>query len=243
MEKEMLMSDIDVLIDSIASAIEYGNWNFSNILYDGYDKINEASKNNSFLVTPLLTRSDIQRYKNESGTYGSYTAIQTSLKQLKARLEIYHRKNPRTFVSPHFKDIKSFIIEEIEKASFIIWIAVAWFTDTEIYNALLSAKNRGINVQVLTLDHKGNKNNGSFILDFKGKIEAKYFPGYETHHENLHHKFCMIDFERTITGSYNWTNNAEKNHEDVVFLYDPVTAVEYANRFIDLKKQSSYLSS
>lgn len=24
----------------------------------------------------------------------------------------------------------------------------------------------------------------------------------------MHHKFCVIDLERVIDGSYNWTNNA-----------------------------------
>jgi len=238
MEKEMINSDINHLLNTVSTAIEDEDSNMSSFIYDNYIRIAEVCKSNYFLNIPLLSLNDILNYEEKGGIRGTYSAIQTSLKQIKSRIEIYIRYNPRTYTKPYFTDIKDSIISEIERASFVIWIAIAWFTDLDIYKALLSAKEQGVNVQILTLNHENNKNrDGSYKLDFRKKIETIYFSGYVVGQENLHHKFCMIDFEMVITGSYNWTISASKNSEDVIFVYDIETAKNYAKKFVDLKKK------
>ena len=51
-----------------------------------------------------------------------------------------------------------------------------------------------------------------------------------------HHKFCVIDNVHTISGSYNWTLNAEhKNDEDATFHFeDYKLASTFTRRFNEI---------
>ncbi|NLL27457.1 MAG: phosphatidylserine synthase, partial [Bacteroidales bacterium] len=53
----------------------------------------------------------------------------------------------------------------------------------------------------------------------------------------MHHKFCVIDNQVVITGSYNWSNNAEfKNDENVTVEYNPEQATSYSLEYKRLTK-------
>ncbi len=48
----------------------------------------------------------------------------------------------------------------------------------------------------------------------------------------VHHKFCIVDDRVVITGSYNWTYNAEnRNWENIVVLEDKETVNDYIQEF------------
>ena len=48
----------------------------------------------------------------------------------------------------------------------------------------------------------------------------------------LHHKFCVIDRETVITGSYNWTYYAEtRNLENIIIFHDPDSVNAYLKEF------------
>ena len=54
----------------------------------------------------------------------------------------------------------------------------------------------------------------------------------------MHNKFCVIDNQLIVTGSYNWTNNAEsQNDENVTIMKDPESATNYSLEFKKLKNQ------
>ena len=57
-----------------------------------------------------------------------------------------------------FDDIQKNIIELIKQAKFTIWIAMAWFTDEEIFSYLVEKKQKGINIQLIINDDDINKN-------------------------------------------------------------------------------------
>lgn len=50
----------------------------------------------------------------------------------------------------------------------------------------------------------------------------------------MHHKFCVIDKSIVITGSYNWTNQAKKNHENIMITEGDL---ELANEFLKIFNQ------
>ena len=60
--------------------------------------------------------------------------------------------------------------------------------------------------------------------------------------ENLmHNKFCIIDERIIITGSYNWTNKANKeNNENIVIIKDDI---ELASQLRDLSVRKKLTSS
>lgn len=48
----------------------------------------------------------------------------------------------------------------------------------------------------------------------------------------MHNKFCVIDNEVVITGSYNWTASAGgRNNESLLIIYDTKVAQEYLAAF------------
>ena len=52
----------------------------------------------------------------------------------------------------------------------------------------------------------------------------------------MHNKFCIIDTHVVITGSYNWSNNAEfKNDENIEISNDFNLAKTYSKEFRRLK--------
>lgn len=191
-----------------------------------YKKIISVLEHNKFYVDGLFYEDIDDSVK---GNEMEFEAIILNLETLRNRLELYEANKTKTLVKPHFSEIKDKIIEQIKEANLCIWIVVAWFTDEDIYNELLKAKDRGINIQIIMINDK------STYLNFKHKIEVHYAPQYMRNRENIHNKFCVFDFRTVITGSFNWTKQAQKNSEDVVIIKNPEIGERYAMRFVELK--------
>lgn len=72
----------------------------------------------------------------------------------------------------------------------------------------------------------------------KEKNIEKFLRIYKDNTSSLmHNKFCVIDLKKVITGSYNWTNKAEYNNENISMIKDRITAEEYANEFKEIKSK------
>ena len=116
---------------------------------------------------------------------------------------------------PAFEDIKKKIVEELNKAINTIYVCVAWFTDDEFRDVLLSKQQSSVDVRVITYRDGINHKHG---VDFKG------IPHIERRTERggiMHRKYCIIDNHVTISGSFNWTDNAsEHNDENIQIVQD-----------------------
>lgn len=53
----------------------------------------------------------------------------------------------------------------------------------------------------------------------------------------MHNKFCIIDLNKVIHGSYNWTSNAQYNNESITITEGREVAKDFANQFIQLRNQ------
>lgn len=52
----------------------------------------------------------------------------------------------------------------------------------------------------------------------------------------MHHKFCIIDLKKVITGSFNWTNKANFNNENISVIEQREQGEAYAQEFLKLIK-------
>jgi len=140
----------------------------------------------------------------------------------------------RVDIDAHFQDIRARILESINCAQFSIWVAMAWFTDKEIGNALLKKHLGGLNVQVVVNDDQTTEKYG---LDFtlKGIEYYKVAPSSPWGKKIMHNKFCVIDLKKVVHGSYNWSNNAQYNNESITIADSRELAEDFANQFIALK--------
>ncbi len=134
----------------------------------------------------------------------------------------------------YFENIRQKLIEEISKAEFDIYVAVAWITDKELWNKLAEKAQNGLMIQVVLVPDEINLNNG---LDFDELTKL----GVQIFWDNHHHKYCVIDRTTLITGSYNWTYaaNERRLRENIIILTDePKVCKDYSAEFRLLLKES-----
>ncbi len=134
-----------------------------------------------------------------------------------------------------FENQQEKILEEIRQAKYVIWVAVAWFTDPVLFNELIEKKKQGINVQIIVDNDAINRNGG---LEYEKYFESYRMPLKGYFDNIVHHKFCLIDFETVIHGSYNWTKKAQYNRETLEVVENRELALKFADEFILLKTRT-----
>ncbi len=127
----------------------------------------------------------------------------------------------------HFEDIQNKILTALDNARVSIRVAMAWFTNETLLNKLMEKYKAGIDVQVAIYDDGVNRKHGVDLSSLPHiKINRGKGGGL------MHDKFCIIDNQVVITGSYNWTNNAEyRNDENVTVENDPDQATRYSEEY------------
>jgi Leucine-rich repeat (LRR) protein len=127
-----------------------------------------------------------------------------------------------------FENIAENIHQEIILAENSIYIAVAWFTNKYLFDALLDRANRGIMVNLIISNDNINENSSIEYERLNIKNSKVYKIG-NGDSELMHHKFCVVDEKLVITGSYNWSYKANNNIENIVIHKDNI---RLANQFI-----------
>ncbi|TAE44439.1 MAG: DUF1669 domain-containing protein [Cytophagales bacterium] len=142
-------------------------------------------------------------------------------------------------IKPYFKDIRRIILQEIDNSKKNIQIAVAWFTNYELFDILCNKLSEGINVELIIVDDEINNRIGGLyfqkFINLGGKL---YYGNDET---PMHHKFCVIDDNVLITGSYNWTYLAENiNSENITVFKGTSDILEgFKTEFLEIKSKLS----
>jgi len=117
-----------------------------------------------------------------------------------------------------YDDPEAVIIKSIDAAEEFIIIAMYTFTGVEIAQAILKARDRGIDIKIY-LDRsqvKAKYNRSRYFV--QNGIEVRI----SSNNYIMHNKFAVIDNEIVITGSYNWTASAgERNDENLMVIDDP----------------------
>lgn len=132
-----------------------------------------------------------------------------------------------------FENIQRQIIEEIRSAKYVIWIAMAWFTDPTLYQELLKKKKEGLSIEIVLDDNTKNRN-AEFNLS---KEFNTYWVSIESLYKNImHDKFCIIDLYTVVHGTFNWTKAANYNKETISIDRNRITAESFADEFMKLKK-------
>lgn len=154
----------------------------------------------------------------------------------------------KVFFSPD-DNVQEKLISFIDQELVSIKIAVFVFTDEQIAQALIRAKNRGVDVQII-IDPSHIKDRYSKIkLLEKNKVPIfEYNPEYlkDKRSNLMHHKFVIFgtpDSEHgsVWTGSFNFTQAATKrNQENAVLIKDYDTVKQFFNHYETLKKRCAY---
>ena len=119
----------------------------------------------------------------------------------------------------YFEKIHKQIEIRLQEANSTIRLAVAWFTDPNLFNLICKKAAEGIEVELIIANHEINQESQINFSELKRNGGNLYWIGTGYKYEALmHNKFCIIDNRVLITGSYNWTKKAKSNHESITVI-------------------------
>jgi phosphatidylserine/phosphatidylglycerophosphate/cardiolipin synthase-like enzyme len=126
-------------------------------------------------------------------------------------------ESPTTSPSRWFTDL----IAAIDAATTSIEILTNAWTRTEVSDAIVAARARGVTVRALV--------DNTYVDD--APAQALLAAGIEVRAENIHHKVMIIDGTRVIMGSANWSQNSWSNNETSLWADDPAIATSFHAEF------------
>ena len=140
---------------------------------------------------------------------------------------ITDKAHSHVFFSPG-TECKNAIIHNIKQAQETVEICVFTISDNDIARQILASHKKGIHIKVITDDNKIN-DVGSDILEM---YDAGIPVRVDGTRSLMHNKFCIIDKQIIITGSYNWTNSAaDRNFENILINNDFKVVKSYQQEF------------
>lgn len=137
-----------------------------------------------------------------------------------------------------FENIQHAIIKQIDLAQKSLFIAVAWFTDSEILDAVLVKAKQKIKVNIVIFF--GKKIDLSFFEELSLLSNVNIYLSKKL----MHNKFCIIDEKNIINGSYNWTYNSKTNNENItVTTNNAILAKQFIDEFEKIKRNTFTIQS
>ncbi|OAI40740.1 hypothetical protein AYO40_04330 [Planctomycetaceae bacterium SCGC AG-212-D15] len=107
------------------------------------------------------------------------------------------------------------VVAELNRARREILVQAYSFTSKPIAEALVAAKARGVNIEII-LD---KSNEQESYTELGHLLEQGLHPHIDAQHAIAHNKIMVVDRRVVITGSFNFTNQAEhENAENLLIL-------------------------
>lgn len=140
------------------------------------------------------------------------------------------------FFSPK-GSIKDTIIKTIISSEETIDIAAFTFTAGDIAEALYNAKERGVKIRII-IDQKQDKKRCQVLEFLKEEgLDPQFLKGNVG--GSMNNTFAIFDGKLLVTGSYNWTEYAEKfNYENAIFIDESDVIEKYEKEYESLYDES-----
>jgi phosphatidylserine/phosphatidylglycerophosphate/cardiolipin synthase-like enzyme len=120
------------------------------------------------------------------------------------------------------------LISLINRANRSVYVAVYSFTRDSLAAALISAKERGVEVRVVIERERAYEQGSEYPRLKSAGVDVRL----DGNPNSMHHKFMVIDGYVVVTGSYNWSSAAEdRNDENIVVILDRDVAQRFVQEF------------
>jgi hypothetical protein len=141
------------------------------------------------------------------------------------------------------KKVKKIILNHLDSALSHVCVAVAWFTDRDLFNKLIDLQNRGIQLEVIITNHEFNHKSSNNYQTIEKN--GGFFAEIGNDEKLMHMKFCVIDYNIVISGSANWSNKAftVNNEEVTIVIGHHQRANDFISEFERLKLLSGKIKS
>jgi cardiolipin hydrolase len=138
----------------------------------------------------------------------------------------------RVYFSPQ-DNPQQVVLNALQGAAREILVAMFEVTDGTLAQALIAARQRGVDVRIVMDDGKA-RNRASRYPELARALGDRVAlrSGTGSQHAIMHDKFAVLDGREVLTGSYNWSKLAGCcNRENLVVIDDPAVAAQYAREF------------
>ena len=134
----------------------------------------------------------------------------------------------------YFNNIDYYIKKYLSKAQTSVQIVVAWINTSLLKVEFSQLVQKNVQITIMYNDDFINtriikKQDGIVYIPIK-------MPSVKN---KMHDKFCIIDGRFVISGSYNWSKNANANFENVIITDDRITVAKFQNEFYELSNVNS----
>lgn len=150
----------------------------------------------------------------------------------------YYVKIGDTDINAYFSpddDVEKIIIKRIKKAKKSIRFMAFSFTSDGIGEAMIEKSREGVSVSGVFEKRGAKSKEGEYA---KMRLEGLAVR-LDSNGGAMHHKVIIIDEERVITGSYNFSKNASRrNDENVLMIDNRDIAAQYLKEFDRIYKES-----
>lgn len=120
------------------------------------------------------------------------------------------------------------VVAALEKAKSTVLVQAYSFTSVPIARALVDAHHRGVRIEIILDKSQRTEKYSSATFVFNNGIPCFI----DAQHAIAHNKVMVIDGERVITGSFNFTKAAEENNAENLLVIDDVDlASKYARNW------------
>jgi phosphatidylserine/phosphatidylglycerophosphate/cardiolipin synthase-like enzyme len=137
-----------------------------------------------------------------------------------------------SILSPYFSPVggcTQAVVNALEAAQKSVLVQAYSFTSAPIAKALVDAKKRGVDVEViLDKSQKTERYSSATFLANEGVLTY-----IDAAHKIAHNKVMVIDGQTVITGSFNFTKSAEEGNAEnlLVITHAPELAARYTSNW------------
>lgn len=219
----MLMHNKFIVSDN--KRVLTGSMNFSKTGLSGFNANNIVIINSPSLAQ-YYTDEFNQMFNGKFHTLKSAGANDNSFK--------IGNSNIRVYFSPQDKTAETALVPLINNAQKYIYLPVFVITHKNMTNALIKAKERGVDVKVILDATSTRSRNSTHTILRNAGIPLKT----ENYAGKVHNKSLIIDDKYVITGSMNFSNSGEnKNDENCIIIENSDIAKFYRGYFEFLWKK------
>lgn len=134
--------------------------------------------------------------------------------------------NKPTINQAYFLNIENKVLDALSNAKVSIRLAMAWFTNERLQAKLVEKLSEGLDIKIIIYKDGVNRKHGVDLSAFDVTEMRGSRGGI------MHNKFCVLDNQVVISGSYNWSDNAEfRNDENIDVNENNASATQYSLEF------------
>lgn len=215
-------NDPDLMHDKFTVIDHYEVWtgSFNYTLTDAYGNRNNLVRLRSTQLAENYTAEFNEMF--EQHLFGEASPANTLHPQVSVNGTLVE-----TYFGPE-DDTLTRLVQLVSGANESIYVLAYSLTLDDLGEALVAAQERGVNVQVV-MDEGQIANQGG---EFGRLAEAGVAVRLDNEGGLMHHKVLIIDGAIIVTGSYNFSTNAEqRNDENILVIHDASLASEFVEEF------------